>query len=192
MNKVFLVGRLTADPIINTVPGQTDRNGQPVKRAFFNIAIDRNYKKADGTRDADFIPVTAWRGLATFAEQYLKKGVKIVLDGSIRTSLRQNPQTGQNERMWNVQADNIEFAESKGVNDARRATTPQPQTAPQTTAPQPAPAPQPQYAQAPQYQQPAPAPQPAPQQTYQQPQQQTDQEGFMQIPDVMDENIPFI
>ena len=51
MNKVILVGRLTRDPEVRTMP-----NGNPV--ASFSLAINRPFKNKDGNVDADFINVS--------------------------------------------------------------------------------------------------------------------------------------
>lgn len=71
MNTVLLMGRLTADPEMR---GEGDK-----KAARYTLAVDR-YK--DGT---DFIRCVQFGKGAEFAEKYLHKGTKIVVEGRIRT-----------------------------------------------------------------------------------------------------------
>ena len=62
-NKVIIMGRLTADPEL------TEAN---VKRTNFVLAVPKNYKNEDGSRDANFIRCKAWRGTAEFICKYFK------------------------------------------------------------------------------------------------------------------------
>lgn len=96
MNKVILLGRLTADPTKNGV----------VK---FTVAVDR-FK--DG---ADFIGCTAFSKTGEFAEKYLKKGTKICLEGHIQTGSYEKD--GKKIYTQEVIAERIEFAESKKVEE---------------------------------------------------------------------------
>ena len=54
MNKIVLLGKLIKDPELKTI-----ENGEKSFTRFI-IAVDRNFKSADGTRKADLIPVTIW------------------------------------------------------------------------------------------------------------------------------------
>ena len=76
MNKVFLIGNLTRDPEFRETP-----SGVPMCR--FTIAVNRNYRSADGERQADFFNCTAWRGLAETISRYTKKGTKVCVVGSV-------------------------------------------------------------------------------------------------------------
>lgn len=79
MNKVVLVGRLTKDPELRYTPGNN------VATLSFTIAVNRNYKNANGGYDADFIPVVVWRGLAEMLAKHLKKGARVAVSGRIQT-----------------------------------------------------------------------------------------------------------
>ena len=76
MNKVFLIGNLTRDPEFRETP-----SGVPMCR--FTIAVNRNYKNADGERQTDFFNCTAWRVTAETISRYTKKGNKVAVTGSI-------------------------------------------------------------------------------------------------------------
>ncbi len=80
LNKVQLIGNLTADPEVRETP-----NGQKV--ASFSIATNRKWKDQSGVtqEDVEFHNVVAWRWLADLAEQYMTKGKKIYVEGYLKT-----------------------------------------------------------------------------------------------------------
>ena len=111
MNKVILVGRLTADPELR----QTQSG---VASCRFTVAVDRRFAdKTTGERQADFISCTAWRQTAEFVSRYFNKGKLIAIEGSLRNHNYQD----RNHRdathyTMNVQVDNVEFVGGKGDN----------------------------------------------------------------------------
>ena len=74
LNKIFIMGRLTRDPELRRT-----NNGTAV--ASFSLAVDRDYKNADGTKETDFIDVVAWRQSAEFVSKYFSKGRMAVVEG---------------------------------------------------------------------------------------------------------------
>lgn len=101
MNKVLLMGRLTADPEIRYT-----QSNIPV--CTFVIAVDRRTKDDD----ADFPVCVAWRQTAEFMEKYLSKGRRIVVEGEVRTR-NYTDKDGNNRKATEIQVSNIEFADSK-------------------------------------------------------------------------------
>lgn len=129
--------------------------------ARFSLAVDRKYKR-EGEADADFLNCTAFGKLGEFVEKYLKKGTKVCVIGRIQND---NYTNKNGEKVYSVQiiAEEIEFAESKGAGSPQ--AQPQPQQAqaqPQATQPQ---APQPTGAVA--------------------------DDGFLNIPNGIEEELPF-
>lgn len=118
MNKAILMGRLTKDPDIRTTQSQT-------AVATFTLAIDRRFKNANGEKQADFIPVVAWRQNADFVGKYFKKGSKIIVIGSIQTRTYDD-KDGKKVYVTEVVADELEFAESKR-DDSSGSQYPAPQ-----------------------------------------------------------------
>lgn len=100
MNSVILVGRLTKDPELRYIPG----TGTAV--ANFTIAINRDYKKKDGTQETDFIPVQVMGKAAEFCANYITKGRLVAIQGSIRVD-RYETQTGENRTFTKISAKNI-------------------------------------------------------------------------------------
>ncbi len=105
MNKAILMGRLTRDPEMRTTPNQ-------VNVCTFTIAVDRRFKSANGERQADFIPVVAWRQQADFVGRYFRKGSRIVVVGSIQTRNWED-QEGKKRTTTEVIADEIYLGDSK-------------------------------------------------------------------------------
>ena len=76
LNRVVLIGRLCTDPELKyTASG--------IAVTSFLIAVDRR-PNAQGEREADFVPIVAWRQSAEFASQYLTKGRLIAVDGKLQ------------------------------------------------------------------------------------------------------------
>lgn len=105
LNKVILVGKLTADPELRTTP-----SGVSVVR--FTVAVNRRYVKDDQQRQADFISTVAWRQTAEFVSKYFHKGSSICVIGSIQTS-SSTDQNGQKRYWTDVVADEVNFVDSK-------------------------------------------------------------------------------
>lgn len=106
MNKVILVGRLTRDPELRVTAGE--RN---CSVARFGIAVPKNKNR----EEADFFNVECWEGLAEFANNYLRKGSKIVLSGKLSDN-SYNDKDGNRRQNVVIVVNEIEFAESKSVN----------------------------------------------------------------------------
>lgn len=146
MNKVILMGRLTRDPDIRYSQGE---NSQAIAR--YTVAVDRRFKREGSEQTADFIGCVAFGKSAEFAEKYLKKGTKLVVEGRIQTGSYTN-KDGVKVYTTDVVVEHQEFAESK-ANSSSSASAGGEQTPP-----------------------PAPT---------------TDENGFMSIPDGIDEDLPF-
>ncbi len=108
MNKVFLIGNLTRDP--ETIKTQ---NGNKISR--FDIAVNRRFTQ-DGEQKTDFFRVTTFRNLAEIVENYLTKGSKIALNGSINTTEWED-KDGNTHKGVEIVADEIEFISMKRLED---------------------------------------------------------------------------
>ncbi len=82
--------------------------------ARFSIAVDRRFKR-EGEPDADFFNCTAFGKQAEFIERYLRKGVKVVVCGRIQNDNYTN-KDGQMVYSVRVMVEEIEFAESKNAS----------------------------------------------------------------------------
>ena len=118
MNKVNLIGRLTADPEVRYTQGN-----QPMCIASYRLAVERRGKKVEGQQNADFISIKAFGKGGEFAEKYLHKGMKVAVSGHIQTGSYTN-RDGQKVYTTDVIADEQEFCESKAANDTAQNYTP--------------------------------------------------------------------
>lgn len=105
MNKVILIGRLTADPEITI----TQRKGDELTIAKYTLAVDRI---TNGEKTADFIRCVAFGKLGELAETYLKKGMKIAVTGSIKTG-SYTKDDGERVYTQDVIVESQEFVERK-------------------------------------------------------------------------------
>lgn len=119
MNRAFLTGRLTADPVI--------REGE-TKVATYTLAVDRP-KDKNGERKADFIRCVCFDKMAEFAEKYMHKGARYAIAGRIQTGSYTN-RDGQKVYTTDVVALEQEFADGKPQVGTPQAETPQTQEAP--------------------------------------------------------------
>ena len=78
MNRVVLVGRLTAKPELRYTPSN-------VPYARFSIAVNRTFANAQGERQADFINVIIWRKQAENVCNFLDKGSLVSLEGRLQS-----------------------------------------------------------------------------------------------------------
>lgn len=109
MNNVVLIGRLTRDPEITYIQG----SGTPVAR--FSLAIDRDYKKRDGTRDTDFIPIEVMGVTAENCAKYISKGRLVAVQGSIRIDNYEAKDGSGRRSFTKVSARTVQFLESRNA-----------------------------------------------------------------------------
>ena len=164
MNKVVLMGRLTRDPEVRYSQGDA-----ATAVARYTLAVDRRFRRQGDEQTADFISCVSFGKTAEFVERYLKQGTKIAGCGRIQTGSYTN-RDGVKVYTTDVIVEEQEFAESKAVSQQNNSYR-----APAAAAPAPAPA---AYSASP-----APAPMPAA--------PDTSADGFMNIPDSIDEELPF-
>ena len=85
----------------------------PTAVARFSIAVDRRFKR-EGEPDADFFNCTCFGKQGEFVEKYLHKGTKVVLSGRVQNDNYTN-KDGQQVYGTRIMVDEIEFAESKNA-----------------------------------------------------------------------------
>lgn len=103
LNRIILIGRLTADPELKYTPSG-------IAVASFRVAVDRpmsaEARSQGQERQTDFIDVVAWRQNAEFASQYLNKGRLIAVEGRLQIREYQT-QDGQRRKAAEVVVDNL-------------------------------------------------------------------------------------
>ena len=103
LNKIILIGRLTADPELRYTP-----SGAPV--ANFTLAVDRKFSKNDET---DFIPIVAWRKLAEICNEFLHKGKLVSIEGRLQTRTYEDKE-GLKRKAFDVVADDMQMLDRGG------------------------------------------------------------------------------
>lgn len=111
MNKVILMGRLTRDIEVRYSQGEN-----PMAVARYTLAVQRKFKR-EGEPDEDFISCVAFGRAAEFAEKYFRQGTKVVITGRIQTGSYTN-RDGQKVYTTDIVIEEQEFAESKNASEA--------------------------------------------------------------------------
>lgn len=116
LNRVILIGRLTRDPELRYT-----QNGVAV--TTFTLAVDRNYKNAQGEKEADFIPCVVYRQLAELCANYLAKGRMAAVDGRMQVR-SYDGQDGQKRYVTEVVGENVRFLSPKEGSGLRTSGAP--------------------------------------------------------------------
>lgn len=104
LNRVILMGRLTADPELR-------KTASDLSVTSFTLAVGRNYGKG-ADRQTDFINCVAWRQTAEFISRYFSKGRLMAVEGSLQ--VRNYVDKNENKRQAvEVLVDQAFFADSK-------------------------------------------------------------------------------
>jgi single-strand DNA-binding protein len=115
VNKVILIGNVGADPEVRYL----DRG---VAIATFNLATtERGYVMQNGTQVPDVTEwhsIVLWRNLAEWAQQNLKKIMKVYVEGKLKT--RSWEKDGQKRSKLSVIVDEIEFMSRRDGQQAER------------------------------------------------------------------------
>jgi len=108
VNKVILVGRLGRDPETRFTGG-----GQAV--ANFSVATDETYKDKNGERQkrTEWHKIVVWGKQAEIAQQYLKKGSLIFIEGRIQSREWQDKE-GQKRTSFEIVATNFRMLGGRG------------------------------------------------------------------------------
>jgi len=110
VNKVILVGRLGRDPETRYTGG-----GQAV--ANFSVATDESYRDKNGERQkrTEWHKIVVWGKQAEIAQQYLKKGSLVFIEGRIQSREWQDKE-GQKRTSFEIVANNFRMLGGRGDN----------------------------------------------------------------------------
>lgn len=110
MNAVQLIGRLTKDVELS----YTQSNKAVAK---FSLAVQRNYKSANGEYEADFINCVIWGDKAERLSSFVRKGSRIGVTGQIATRNYENQQ-GQRVYVTEINVNSFDLLDSKPADNA--------------------------------------------------------------------------
>ena len=111
MNRVELVGRLTAKPELRYT-------GSNLPYARFSVAINRTFNNAQGERETDFINIIVWRKQAENVCNFLDKGSLVSIEGRLQTG-NYTDKDGNKRYTMDVVADSVQFLESRAQSQSR-------------------------------------------------------------------------
>ena len=111
MNRVMLIGRLTAKPELRYT-------GSNLPFARFSVAVNRTFNNAQGERETDFINVIVWRKQAENVCNFLNKGSLVSVEGRLQTG-SYDDKDGNKRYTMDVVADSVQFLESKSQSQNR-------------------------------------------------------------------------
>jgi single-strand DNA-binding protein len=109
VNKVILVGNLGKDPELKYTP-----SGTPV--AKFSLATGDRFKDKDGNWQdrTEWHNITAWSRTAEIAGEYLKKGSRVYIEGSLRTHSWDDKTSGQKKYMTEIVVNDLVLLGGRG------------------------------------------------------------------------------
>ena len=105
MNKIILIGRMSKDIEIRYTQNQKEVGS-------FDLAVNRNYKNANGEYDTDFFKCIAWGNLAKTIQIYTSKGSQIAIEGRVENRTYQ-ANDGTNRYVTEVVVEGMQLLDSK-------------------------------------------------------------------------------
>lgn len=114
MNRVMLIGRLTAKPELRYT-------GSNVPYSRFSVAVNRTFSNNQGQRETDFINVVVWRKQAENVCNFLDKGSLVAVEGRLQTG-NYDDKDGNKRYTMDVVGDNVQFLESKSQSQNRTSS----------------------------------------------------------------------
>jgi single-strand DNA-binding protein len=130
LNRVLLIGRVTRDPEIRNTP-----KGTPV--AELGLAINRTWTddRDEKREEVTFVDVTLWNRVAETAQQYLRKGSPVFIEGRLQLDTWEDKQSGQKHSRLRVIAQNLQLL---GQRSNLSTSTPAPVSTPEASRISPA------------------------------------------------------
>ncbi len=109
LNRVQLIGRLGKEPESRFTP-----NGKKV--AHFSLAISQRWKSGDETKEyTEWVNIEAWGRLGEVAQQYLKKGSLVYIEGRLKTDKYEDK--GETKYFSKVVALTMQFLDKKPADE---------------------------------------------------------------------------
>ena len=103
LNKVMIIGRLTRDPELKTIPSGASVCQLGIATNF----VYTNQQSGQKVENVEYHNVVLWRKLGEIAAQYLKKGQRVYIEGRLQTRSWDDQQTGKKNYKTEIIADNM-------------------------------------------------------------------------------------
>lgn len=108
LNYSCIMGRITHDLEVKQTTNGT-------ACLSFTVAVDRNFKNANGEHDTDFIACVAWKETAEFIGRYFGKGKMIAVEGQLRSRTYED-KNGSKHYITELYVDRASFTGEKQEN----------------------------------------------------------------------------
>jgi single-strand DNA-binding protein len=118
LNKAILIGNLTRDPELRSLPSG-------IKVCTFSLATNRVWKDKNGARQesADYHNVVVFGRQAETVAQYMKKGSSILVEGRMQTRSWDDKTSGEKKYRTEIVADRTQFGPKGGSTGGSTATS---------------------------------------------------------------------
>jgi single-strand DNA-binding protein len=125
LNKVVIVGNLTRDPELKTLPSG-------IKVANFSLATNRVWKDSAGQKQeaADYHNIVVFGRQAETSSQYLKKGSQAMVEGRLQTRSWDDASTGKKMYRTEIVADRVQFGSRSDAGSYQPSSDDEPVSAP--------------------------------------------------------------
>lgn len=112
LNKVMLIGNVGRDPEMRYL-----QSGEPV--TTFSVATNRRWTGSDGQQheETEWHNVVAWRKLAEQCNEYLNKGRKVYIEGSLKTRSWDDQATGQKKYRTEIVAQSMVMLDQRQTQE---------------------------------------------------------------------------
>lgn len=114
INRVILIGNVVRD-------FELQKTQSGISKASFSIATNRP-RAQDGTQNADYPQIVAWRKTAEICAQYLHKGSRVAVEGRIQT--RSYDKDGRKIYVTEVVADTVQFLSPRNQQEQSAYSAP--------------------------------------------------------------------
>lgn len=129
VNKVILIGNVGADPDVRYLEGG-------VAVANLRLATTERYRNKNGENvdQTEWHTIVLWRGLAEIVEKYVRKGMRLYIEGRLRTRTWDD-QSGNKRYTTEIWADNMQMLSFRQEGENGNPTPARNYNAPANTAP---------------------------------------------------------
>jgi single-strand DNA-binding protein len=112
VNKVILIGNLGKDPEVKVTPSGTTV-------AKFSVATNERYKDKTGQWQdrTEWHNVVAWQRTAEIISEYVKKGSKVYIEGSLRTNSWDDKNTGEKKYRTEIWVNDLVLLSGRGEGE---------------------------------------------------------------------------
>jgi|TARA_B100001971_G_scaffold163227_1_gene153621 single-strand DNA-binding protein len=116
MNKMLVIGNAGTDPEMRYTP-----NGSAV--TSFRLATNYRWTTSAGEQreETEWFTITAWNKLAETVNQYVTKGMKVYVEGRLKSSTY-NTQDGESRFRNEINANDIRFLDRRGAGGSQEET----------------------------------------------------------------------